>query len=358
MRDQARIYLGGAGGAPTNNVIASLRQSGDDYLIGTSNVPSDLLLADVDERHIVPSAKSQNHRVAVLDLLRKTRPHLAHFQNDFEVRAVSRFRKELVDSGVKLYMPSVGVIENCVDKFASYRIWREGGVATPETLLLRDEHDLKRAFDQFGGTIWLRAIEGGGGTGALPAENYEFARLWVERFNGWGNFTAAELLGERTVTWLSIWFEGELVVAQTRQRRSWSFGNRTLSGVTGMTGVGETCSNDEVTQLALDAIGAIDARPHGIYGVDMTYDLNGQPRVTEINISRFFTTVHFFTAAGVNFPRIFTDIALHGRFPSLEKKINPLPDNLLWIRCMDRPPVLAKAEEVDGLIEQLDQRAT
>ena len=347
-----RIYLGGAGGAPTNNVIASLRATGDEYLIGTSCVPTDLFLADVDERRVVPPALDPAYKAAAVRLVKETRPDFLHLQNDFEIRAVSRFRDDLLDVGVKLFMPSAQVIENCVDKHASYRIWRKAGVRTPKTILLKEERDLKAAFDQFDGELWLRAIEGGGGKGALPTNSYEFARLWIDRFDGWGEFTAAELLTPDTVTWLAIWHEGELVVAQTRRRKGWSMGDRTLSGVTGITAVGETWSNDSVTQLALDAIATIDPRPHGIYGVDMTYDRKGMPNVTEINISRFFTTVHFFTAAGINFPRIFVDIGLYGLFPSLGKKINPLPDGLLWVRGMDRAPVLTTTDAFSALLEK------
>ena len=145
---------------------------------------------------------------------------------------------------------------------------------------------------------------------------------------------------------MSIWYEGELVVAQTRRRKSWNFGNRTLSGVTGVTGVAETYSCDTVTKVAIDSILAIDPKPHGIYGADMTYDFNGFPNPTEINISRFFTTVYFFTKAGLNMPKIFKDIALYGEFPSLDKKINPLPDGLMWIRGMDREPLLTTEDTI------------
>ncbi|MDQ6990315.1 MAG: hypothetical protein Q9M11_01110, partial [Mariprofundaceae bacterium] len=143
------------------------------------------------------------------------------------------------------------------------------------------------------------------------------------------------------------------VVAQTRKRLSWNFGNRTLSGVTGVTGVGQTCSDATVDRLAQDAIMTMDSRPHGIYGVDMTYGFDGLPYVTEINISRFFTTHYFFTKAGLNMPEIYCDIALKGEFPSLEKKINPLPDDLLWIRGMDVDPVLTTFPELVAMDHQV-----
>ena len=345
-----KIQIGGAGGAPSNNFIKSLRESNRiDYIVGTSCTASDLFLADVDEKYIVPPALSADYSEKILKLLAKARPDFLHLQNDFEVRAISRLRDQVEAIGTRLYLPKAETVENCVDKQKSYIIWKKAGLPVPETLLLHDENDLKCAFEQLGSSIWLRAIEGGGGRGALPTDNFEFAKIWINRFNGWGEFTAARQLSEKTVTWMSIWYKGKLVVAQTRYRRSWNFGNRTLSGVTGITGVGETYSDPVVDRTAQDGIFAIDTEPHGIFSVDMTYDNNGIPNLTEINIGRFFTTHYFFTKAGINFPEIYCNIALENKFPVLEKKVNPLPDGLIWIRGMDVEPVLTTAEELENM---------
>lgn len=350
----AKIQVGGAGGAPSNNFIRSLRESGrNDYIVGTTCTPSDLFLADAEEKYVVPPATAANYPEKILGLIAKIRPDFLHVQNDYEVRAISRLRNQVMALGTKLYLPNADSIENCVDKQKSYAIWRASGVRVPETILLNNESDLKAAFDRFGSTIWVRAIEGAGGRGALPADNYEFARIWIERFKGWGAFTASELLSEKSITWQSIWYEGELVVAQTRRRRSWNFGNRTLSGVTGITGVGETCSDPLVNRIAQDAILAIDKKPHGVFSADMTYDLVGYPKPTEINIGRFFTTHYFFTKAGLNFPEIYCNIALDGKFPVLKKKINPLPDGLIWIRGMDQQPALTTVEELEKMEKQI-----
>ncbi|CAK8717333.1 ATP-grasp domain-containing protein [Candidatus Electrothrix gigas] len=349
----AKIHIGGAGGAPSNGFIRSLRESSrSDYFIGTSCIASDLFIADVEEKYVVPAALDAGYEKVIISLLQKNKPEFIHLQNDFEIRAVSRLRHQLDEMGICYYMPTAEVIENCVDKQKSYEIWRDKGIRTPETILLNSPEDLKKAFDLLGEKIWIRAVEGGGGRGALPTENFDFARIWIDHFNGWGEFTAAKLLAKDTVTWLSIWHEGELVVAQTRKRLSWNFGNRTLSGVTGVTGVGQTYSDSDIDRLAQDAIYAIDNRPHGIYGVDMTYGYDELAYVTEINISRFFTTHYFFTKAGLNMPEIYCNIALNNEFPSLEKKINPLPDNLLWIRGMDVNPVLVKLSDLEHMVNQ------
>jgi carbamoyl-phosphate synthase large subunit len=346
----AKIYVGGAGGAPSNNFIRSLRDADNDYyLIGACSVPSDLFLAQTDEKYVLPPGTHKNYKAALLWLLRQTKPDFIHVQNDFEVRALSRIRSDVEAAGVKHFLPSVETIENCVDKMKSYAIWKKAGVPVAETRLIHNEQGLREAFEELGPRVWVRAIEGGGGTGALPTDNVLFAKLWIDRFNGWGHFTASACLTERTVTWLSLWHEGELIVAQTRRRRSWKFGSRTLSGVTGITGVGETCSDPDVDRVAQSAIAAMDSKPHGLFGVDMTYDEAGLPNVTEINIGRFFTTQYFFTVAGLNIPDMYCQIALNNVFPELEKKVNPLPDGLVWIRGMDSEPILITAAELDEL---------
>jgi predicted ATP-grasp superfamily ATP-dependent carboligase len=353
-----KILITDVGVAPAENVIKSFHQSKTrEEIIGVSRNPYNLFSSKADSKKHIPYefVFGKEYKKSLLNLLEMEQPGLAVFMSDWEILEVSKFRDEILDTGTKLYMPSHEVIAACTDKFESYKIWHSAGIKVPKTLAINNPNDLKNAFDQLGdaeGKVWLRSTTGAGGRGALPTNDFEFARNWIELYKGWGQFTASELLqANKTVTWLSIWHEGELVVAQTRRRHSWGFGNRTISGVTGITGVGETYSSETVNRVAIDTIFAIDQKPHGVYGVDMTYDRNDFPNPTEINM-RFFTTCFFFTEAGLNMPEIYKDIALYNKFPSLDKKINPLPDGLLWIRDMDREPILTSEDEVKGIIPE------
>lgn len=347
-----KIIIAGAGGAPSEGVIKSIKQcEKNELVIGMCSEPSDLALSTCDKKYIIPYASEPDYKEKLFKLIKLENPDLIHFQNDAEIFVASQMRDKIHERNVKTFMPTHDVIDNCVFKYKSYKIWKDAGINVPNKMMVNNVGDLKRAFDSLGnkdGKIWLRSISiGGGGKGALPTNNFEFAKSWIDNFDGWGDFSASELLTPNSVTWLSIWHEGELVVAQTRKRRGWTHGNRTLSGITGVTKVGETCTSEIVNSVALDSIKSIDKRPHGIYGVDMTYNDRGVPTPTEINISRFFTTILFFTEAGLNMPKIFKDIALYDEFPVLDKKINPLPDGLLWLRGMDRTPLLAKEEELN-----------
>lgn len=340
-----KILIAGAGGAPSEGVINSLLASKkQETIIGMGSEVTDLILSNASEKFYIPYANTPEYKQQLLEILHSEKPNLIHFQNDLEIFYASSFRDEILATGTKIFMPEHDVIDTCVHKYKTYLKCKEAGIKVPTNMLISNEVDLKEAFSKLGdekGNIWLRASSiGGGGKGALPTNDYLFAKGWIDRYNGWGDFVAAEMLTPDTVTWLSIWHEGELVVAQTRIRKGWTHGNRTVSGVTGVTKVGQTYSDSVVDRISMETVKAVSDKPHGIFGVDMAYDKNGIPNPTEINISRFFTTVLFFTEAGLNLPEIFKDIVLYNEFPVLNKKINPLPDGLLWLRGMDVKPLL------------------
>jgi carbamoyl-phosphate synthase large subunit len=348
-----RVQIGGVGGAPGNNVVKSLRASpSGDYLIGQSSSPADLFLTEVDETHLVPEASSPAYNQVLLALLERTGPSLLLVQHDFEVRAVSRLRDEIIAQGVAVPLPAQRTVEVCVDKYQSYEIWAEAGLPVPETALLKSRADLDEAITRLGPEVWLRAIEGGGGSGAIATDSADFGSAWIDRFDGWGAFTAASMLGRDSITWQSIWWEGELIVAQTRRRYEWAFSSRAPAGVTGVTRVAATVADPEIDELARASILAIDPTPHGVFGVDMTYSRDGSPNLTEINIGRFFTTIYFFTSAGLNMPLILRNLAIDRTPPRLEKCVNPLPSGLVWIRGMDVAPTLTTVDELQALEQQ------
>jgi len=351
-----KILIAGAGGAPSEGVIKSLLKSPKkEIVIGMGSEPTDLVLSKASKKYNIPYANKQDYKTCLLKILKKEKPDLIHFQNDLEIFHASLIRDDIQDTGVRLYMPDHQVIDTCVHKYKSYLKFKEANIVVPENILINDEKDLKRAFNELGdenGEIWLRVSSiGGGGKGSIQTNDYNLGKSWINRNNGWGIFIAAEMLTSDSVTWSSIWHDGSLIVAQTRKRIGWIHGNRSASGVTGVTKVGQTYSNSVVDEVAINTIKAVSSKPHGIFGVDMTYDKTGLPNPTEINISRFFTTILFFSEAGLNLPIIFKDIALYNEFPETTKKINPLPDGLLWLRGMDREPMLTTEKEMKGLIE-------
>jgi carbamoyl-phosphate synthase large subunit len=208
-----KILIAGAGGAPSEGVINSLLKSKKhESIIGMGSEPTDLVLSAAKEKYYVPYADAPEYKQSLLKILNQVKPDLVHFQNDLEIFHASKFRDEINATGAKTFMPSHEVIDTCVHKYKTYLKCKQAGVKVPTNIMIHNEEDLKRSFSELGdknGKIWLRASSiGGGGKGALPTNNFDFAKGWIERYNGWGDFVAAEMLTPETVTWLSIWYEG------------------------------------------------------------------------------------------------------------------------------------------------------
>ena len=347
-----KVLVAGDGGAPTLNFVRSLKRMAEKpYIIGMGANPYDLCKSECDESHLVPWAREADYLPVLKDLIRRSKPDFFHQQNEKEIAVISKHRDEI---GVRTFLPAASTITACVDKWESYRKWTQAGLKVPRTLLLESPTQLKEAMRELGPRVWIRASEGAAGFGAVPTEDPEFARVWIETYQGWGKFTAAECLRPDSVTWTSIWKNGELIVAQGRKRLYWEFGNRNLSGVTGITGTGVTVSDPVVDAIALKAVKAVDPNPQGIFSVDLTYDAKGVPNPTEINIARFFTTHEFFAAAGLNVAEIYLRCGLDLPLPKLDRILNPLPEGLAWVRGMDSEPVLTSVDAIETRKKDLE----
>lgn len=341
-----KILVTGAGGAPCTNFVRSLRDAPEKfYLIGVDANKYNIQRAETDEKFLVPLANHPKYFQILNQIIKETGAQMIYPQMDPEINQISKNRDKL---DAISFLPDHRTIEICQNKFLSYQCWEEAGLKVPETMLIKNDSDLESAFKKYGTPIWIRDIVSpGGGKGSFKADNMKIASAWIDFCKGWGNFSAAECLEDKTVTWTSLWKQGELIVAQGRKRLYWEFANRAPSGVTGVTGTGVTVSDPSLDELALKTVYAVDKKPNGVFAVDMTYDKNGVPNPTEINIGRFFTTHYFFTKAGLNMPYLLIKAAFNEKLPEIPKKLNPLNDNLAWVRGMDCHPVLTTIENID-----------
>lgn len=348
-----RILVTGAGGAPSINFTRSLRLSPERfYLIGADSDKYRISRAETDESHLIPKAREADYIPYLRSLIAETGAEMIFAQPDPEIAMLSERRDEL---GVRTFWPDRETVRICQDKWETYRLWRDAGLKVPQTRPVESVEDLEKAFAEFG-DVWIRKTSGAAGRGSFHTSSPVQAKAWVDFNGGFEDFTAAEYLSPVSVTWQSIWNEGELIVAQGRERISWEFGDRAPSGITGITGSAVTVSDSQVDEISLKAIQAVDANPHGIFSVDLTYDKDGVPNPTEINIARFFTTHLFFTEAGLNMPYIAVKLAFEEEPPPIAVKVNPLPAGLVWVRGMDKEPVLTTAEQIAAKECELEKR--
>lgn len=330
----------GAGGAAANGFCRALKLAGGYELVGANIDADDLELAETDERHLVGLADKD-----LVDLIWKTKPDFVHAQPDEEVRRLARLRNCFAAS---TFLPYPFVVEALQNKWDTYQLLRERHVPVPRTHLVRGRETLYNLIAAETGPKWLRATTGAGGAGAISTDSYELAVAWVRRFDGWGKFTVADQLTDETVTVQQIWWRGQLVASQQRSRQAWANAKNSPSGVSGSTGIGVTTADPDADQVACMAVRAAAGKPHGLFGIDMAYDTNRLPRVTEINVGRFFTTApEFFARAGFNMADLYvkTGFGSTDEFGFVTKPPggavwNPIPPGRKWIRSMDKEPLL------------------
>ena len=166
------------------------------------------------------------------------------------------------------------------------RLLESRGVPVPKTVRINSTEDLSHAFDLFKGQIWIRSTGGAGGKGAFLAESMDKASKWLDIYDGWGSFTASEVLSSKgDHGWESIWKDGELIAAQDMTRLVRGNTGISMSGVKSR-GVILRHAPAEVAQVARQAVEAVVDKPDGIFRVDALLDSSGVPRVTEIEAGK------------------------------------------------------------------------
>lgn len=341
-----KILITGAGGSASTNYVRSLRLANEKFhIVGVDFNKFYLQRAETDERYLVPRADSPEYIPELNRIIKKTGAEFLHAQNDAEVNYLSENREKIC---TRTFLPPDKTVKICQNKWASSMLWQVNGLRHPKTFLLENSADLEKYFKELDGYVWIRDTVGAGGRGSFKTNSLKEAMEWVDRNKGWGRYTIAEYLSDRSTTFTTIWKDGVLIAAQGRKRIYWELGAAFVSGVSGATGAGAVDNDPIVADMGIKMIKAIDPNPHGIYSTDMTYDQDGKPCPTEINIGRFFTTHLFFAKAGFNMAYLYTMLGLGDKI--MVKKINPLKEGLVWIRGMDFEPILTTMENIDASV--------
>lgn len=344
--EAARVLVTGSGGPLGVNVTRSLREaSAPRFLVGTDANRYHLPLSLTDVTVLIPPAKAGEPYVDALNrIIERFHIDVVLPTHPVEVRAVSANRHRI---GARVFLPDDEVIRAGDDKYASWQVWKAAGLPLPYTRLIESPADLERAFAEIGSTpVWVRGSGAPGlgiGVASLPCKSLGVAQAWVEHHQGWGGMAASEYLPGANLTHMSVWRDGELVTCASRERLAYVLPHVSPSGVTGAPAVTRTTHRADVREIGLAAVRAIDPRPHGAYFVDLKADAQDRPRITEVNVGRCGTTVHFYTRAGVNFPDLLVRLALGQAVPQYPVH-DAAPADLYWVRTLDCGPALIEGE--------------
>jgi len=336
----ARILITGAGGSAAYNFKDALDLTGEHYIVGADAKQYHLELIDVQKRYIVPRVDEEGYVEAINKIIDKEKIEFVHPQPDVEVAFLAQNKGKI---NAKIFLPSQDVVEACHDKMTFNKLLSDKGVSVPAAYHIDSPDTLKLALKELlkiQPKVWLRAIRGAGSRGSLPINSFYQGDAWIDYWRNfksidYGDFMASEFLPGHEYAWQSLWWDGELVTAQARERLEYIFGNLTPSGQSSSPSVAKTVNRDDIDEAGQAAVRAVSDKPHGVFCVDMKEGGDGVPKVTEINVGRFFTTSNFFAHAGLNMPAMYVELALTGKLSETPKQLQPLPDDLYWVRMID-----------------------
>ncbi|MDP6946364.1 MAG: hypothetical protein QF464_19605, partial [Myxococcota bacterium] len=345
-----RILVTGAGGPGAVNLSRSLlAMTPQPWILAVDASPHYVLLALGHERAVVPRASDCEAYLAEINRL--VAAHHIDFvmpNNSLEIAVLSAHRSRL---DAPIFLPAPPVLETANSKWASYERWSRSEVPVPETALISSPDDVHAAFQAMQPDaetpVWVRGagIPGKGiGVASLPCRTVDQAVQWISYWNGWGGMIASAFLPGRNLTWMGLFDEGQLITSQSRERLAYVIPHVSPSGITGAPAISKTIHDHEVNRIGEAAVLTLDSTYTGVGFVDMKGDVEGRPRVTELNAGRFGTTHFFYTAAGANFPGLMLQVAA-GHLPDVPK-YDILPAGLVWIRTLDAGPVLTTTDAI------------
>ncbi len=347
-----RILVPSAGGPGCVNLARSLALLGEEvWTLGTDASPHYLQLALTNVRELCP--RRDDPTGWLKDLNERISRHAIDFvfpNNSLDGVILSQARE---DVSARLFLPSPEAFAVGEDKWATQQRLVHHGIAVPQTWLINAPEDLEEVFGLIPAPVWIRGagIPGKGiGVASLPAKTLAQAISWVDYFDGWGQMAASEYLPGRNLTWLGVFDRGQLIASQGRERDAYVIPHVSPSGITGAPAISHTVHRADINAIGQAVCRAIDPEFHGPAFVDFKEDREGVPRVTEINVGRFGTTFHFYSAAGANFAHLVLCLAFGESLPHWVAPENVLPAGLVWIRTLDAGPVLSSAAEIANLV--------
>jgi len=349
-----RILITGAGGSAASNFFDSLSISDLEFeAIGVDSSAPMLHLSRMGHKQLVPSADSPVYVNEINAISKKYGCSVLHAQPDAEVRRLSLDR-DLLSTDV--FLPEHKSVELASDKEEFSRIMRLAGVSVPDSYPVHSMDETYQVCENMLKVypkLWVRARRGAGSRASLPVSSGFQAVGWIkwwidEKGFSWSDFQISEFLPGEEYALQTIWQDGNLIAAEARVRLKYFYGFLSPSGQSSTPSVARTTSKPEVYDVGINAIKKLDARPNGIFCVDMKTNIEQKIKVTEINAGRFFTTSNFFAHAGVNMPVMSVRAAMGYKLKPVQ--IASLGEDLFWIRMVDMGYKLAHRSELDEYV--------
>ncbi|MEM4310850.1 MAG: ATP-grasp domain-containing protein [Nitrososphaerales archaeon] len=352
---EIRILATGAGSVGCINFLRSLSCSPEKfYIVGIDTNEFYLILNSyLNKRYKAPKREDPSFIDFINHLCSEERVDFIHPNPEPELEILSQNIEKIK---AKTLIARKEVVKISRDKYLTYEKLK-GKINMPTTRLYSEEN-LEELAREHGFPLWIRARKGAGGRLSLPIYSLEEARKWVELWNlkkiDKEEFMIQEFLPGKDVAWDSLWFKGKLYASFTRERLFYIYPQLSPSGITGTPTVARTIKDEKVNELCIRAVKNMDSNPSGFYCIDIKYDRENAPKITEVNV-KVHTTLGLWCHLSLkalnldwsyNLPYIYVKAGLEDNLPNEPLGTDILPEDVTLIRHLDSGVVILKNREV------------
>jgi carbamoyl-phosphate synthase large subunit len=329
------ILVLGAGGNASRNYIKSLRLNKDfiGKIIGTDISLNATYVSNADKCYLIKESDKLN---SINEIIENEQIDYVHAQPDSEVQFISKNSSQI---NAKTLNIKKEFIKKYGNKEFTNQMWSEkfGSFETYSYVDILENNELFENCISKNGIAWVRKSYGAGSSGALPVNTIKQLHDWINflvefKKSNLEDFIVSEYLPGKEFAVQVLFWKGELIHYQPRERLEYFFAKQMVSGQSSTPSIARTVVNKNLKDITLDAIKTIEPNPHGIYCVDLKENNDSSIVPMEVNYGRFFTTSYFFSKLNVNTP---LDVIKKSFDLSVEPKIEYLKANIYCYRGLD-----------------------
>jgi carbamoyl-phosphate synthase large subunit len=197
--------------------------------------------------------------------------------------------------------------------------------------------------------FWIRSALGSSGLGSMLINSLQELRNWININPKVEKFLASEYLPGRNLGCKMLYHNGELVRSAIAERVYYVMSKVAPSGITGNTCFGRLVNAPkafEVSKQAMDIMFEKTGAPkHGFFTVDLKEDINGNPKVTEVNV-RFVAFTQCYAAGGANLPEDLIRLLDKDQKFDRKFKLYEFEPDLIFLRDVDEQPIIMKENQL------------
>jgi len=351
------ILVSGVGGPTPRSFVRAVKLAQDKFsksmkFIGVDCNPLAYGLYDkglFDVSYVVPRADDKTYWEAMNSIIEKEKIDAAIVLPEVEVLEWAKNRHNL-NRPLKTHLPEFDLAATLVNKHHLHDLLGGSDWVPRFSRVVPNNYDYAKISAEVGDLFWIRSTEGSSGLGSLKIESESALAQWISINGGVNEFIATEYLPGRNMACKMLYFDGKLKRTACAERVNYIMAKVAPSGITGNTSFGRLINEPELVSISEETLEYISkeikCELNGIFTVDFKEDIDGSPKITEINI-RHVAFTSSMAAGGANIPYDTLEAMAATNLVTDMKRIDyRYAEELIFLRDVDSEPIVMKQNDL------------